>query len=93
VPKDSVAATTASRQLLIEMVAAGVGVGLLPDPLVADRTDVVEVPGFRSKTALLTRNAWLLYVPELKNDARVRAVLPVLARHLGRLRSPRQKLV
>lgn len=83
VPKDRIAASTASRRFLVEMVAAGVGIGLMPAPLAAQRGDIVELTSFRPKTSSLTRNAWLLYLPELRKDPRIAAVVDVLTRHLA----------
>lgn len=83
VPEDRIAVSTASRRFLVDLVAAGAGIGLLPAPLAAQRSDLVEIPSFRSKAAELTRSAWLLYLPELRRDPRVMAAVSVLVRELG----------
>jgi DNA-binding transcriptional LysR family regulator len=82
VPRAKVASSSASRRLLIEMVASGVGIGLLPVPLAEQDPNLVELPAFRARAAELTRPAWLLFAPELRGDARITAVMEVLTRHL-----------
>jgi len=83
VPRERVATASASRRLLVELVAGGVGIGLLPALLADGRSDLVEVRAFRQATAELTRNAWLLYPEQLRGDPRVAAVASVLVRHLA----------
>lgn len=83
VPSERVAAATASRRLFVDLVAAGVGIGLLPAPLADGRPELVEIPSFRASTAGLERPAWLLFAPELRRDARVSAVVRAVARHLS----------
>jgi DNA-binding transcriptional LysR family regulator len=83
VPRERVAAASTSRRLLVDLVAAGVGVGLLPAPLAEGRTDLVELAEYRAKTTSLERNAWLIFSPDLRRDARVKAVVDTLTRHLA----------
>jgi DNA-binding transcriptional LysR family regulator len=83
VPRDRIVAATASRRLLVEMVAGGVGLGLLPAPLAEGRSDLVELEAFRARTNGLTRHAWLLYPETLRRDVRVAAVVGVLVSHLA----------
>jgi DNA-binding transcriptional LysR family regulator len=83
-PRHKIAAATASRRLFVEMVAAGAGIGLLPAPLADSHPDLVEIRSFRPLTAGLQRPAWLLFAPELRDDARVSRVVRALARHLQR---------
>ncbi|MGZ3420094.1 MAG: LysR family transcriptional regulator [Polyangiales bacterium] len=80
VPKDKIAVATASRRLLVDLVSSGAGIGLLPVPL-AD-PNLVEIKSFSAKTTELTRTAWLLTHPDVRDDARVRAVMKTLATHL-----------
>lgn len=82
VPSERVAAATASRRLFVELVAAGVGIGLLPVPLAEGCPELVEIPSFRASTGGLERPAWLLFAPELRHDARVSTVVRVIAKHL-----------
>lgn len=87
VPKTQIAAKTASRRLLVDLVAAGVGIGLLPAPLADGHPELVEIAAYRKKTEALTRPAWLVSSPELRRDARVAAVVRTLVKHL---RAPSQ---
>jgi DNA-binding transcriptional LysR family regulator len=84
VPKHRVAASTASRRLLLEMVSAGVGIGLVPEKLAVGRTDLVRLSQWNGRVAELTRQSWLLFPPALRDDARVKALMSVLTRHLSR---------
>jgi DNA-binding transcriptional LysR family regulator len=83
VPRARVAASSASRLLLVEMVRAGVGLGLLPKPLASAHPELVEVEGFAPSARSLSRPASLLYQPELRGDARVSTVVQVLSRWLS----------
>jgi DNA-binding transcriptional LysR family regulator len=82
VPRDKIALATPSRRLLVDLIAAGVGLGLMPVRLSLDRPELVELRSFRQSTAPLTRPAWLLTHPDLRRDARVSVVMKELARHL-----------
>ncbi|MFT3768515.1 MAG: LysR family transcriptional regulator [Minicystis sp.] len=84
VPRSRIAAATASRRLFVELVAAGVGLGLLPAPLADAHPDLVELTSYKPRTADLERSAWLVFRPELRRDARVATVMKVLTRHLHR---------
>lgn len=84
VPPSKIAAATASRRLLVDLVASGVGIGLLPAPLADPLSGLVELTSYRPLTAALERPAWLLFTPDLRGDARVATVVKVLARHLRR---------
>lgn len=83
-PRDRIVAASASRRLLVDMVAGGVGVGLLPVPLAEGHPDLVELAHYRARTTSLTRTAWLLYSPDLRSDARIAAAARILGRHLAR---------
>ncbi len=84
VPREQIAAATASRRLLVDLIAAGVGIGLMPARLAVDRPELVEVRSFRTSTVALTRPAWLLTHPDLRRDARISVVMKMLAQHLAR---------
>jgi DNA-binding transcriptional LysR family regulator len=83
VPRTRVAVATASRRLHVDLVAAGAGLGLLPTALAAEHPQLVEVASYRPRTAVLARQAWVLFPPELRRDARITAVVKVLARYLS----------
>lgn len=89
VPRTKIAAATASRRLFVDLVAAGVGLGLLPAPLADEHPGLVEVTSYRASTAALQRPAWLLFPPELREDVRVAAVAKALTKHLQRPRAAR----
>ncbi len=82
VPADRIAMSTPSRRLLVDLVASGAGLGLLPAALVADRPDLVELPQYKPLVVDLTRMSWLLMHPEVRRDARVAAVVKVMVEHL-----------
>ena len=82
VPRDRIALATPSRRLLVDLVAAGVGIGLLPARLVTAYPELVELRGYRPSTAPLTRSAWLLTHADLRHDARVALVMKELAKYL-----------
>lgn len=84
VPRGRIAASTASRRLFVDLVAAGVGLGLLPTLLADGHPELVELTAYRASTAALQRPAWLLYPPELRQDVRVAAVMKILSKHLLR---------
>ncbi|MRG97122.1 LysR family transcriptional regulator [Polyangium spumosum] len=84
VPSGKIAAATASRRLFVDLVAAGVGIGLVPAPLAELRSELVELTSYRPLTAGLERPAWLLFPPELRQDVRVSTVAKVVAKHLTR---------
>ncbi|MBL4687628.1 MAG: LysR family transcriptional regulator [Nannocystaceae bacterium] len=82
VDPDSVAVATPSRRAFVDLVAAGLGLGLMPRRLAAMRPELVEVESFRDDVAPLTRPAWLLTHPELAGHVRIKAVLQTFAAHL-----------
>jgi len=82
VPAARIAGATASRRLLVDLVAAGMGLGLLPRRLAKDHPGLVEVTMHKTSVAALTRPAWLVFHPELRRDARVVALVDKLAAHL-----------
>lgn len=81
VPDGAARIVTPSRRLFVDLVAAGVGLGLLPRKLAAAHPDLVEATNHKSGLAALRRPAWALTHPELAGDARVSALMDVLARH------------
>ncbi len=79
---EAVAIATPSRRVFIDMVLAGLGVGLLPRRLAAMHPALVELEEFRAQTDELTRPAWLLTHPELRGSERISVVMATLAEHL-----------
>ena len=57
---------------------------LLPARLAVYHPDLVELKSYSELTAELTRPAWLLTHPDVRDDARVAIVMKVLAEHLRR---------
>ncbi|MBL8741778.1 MAG: hypothetical protein JNK04_11810, partial [Myxococcales bacterium] len=82
VPDARVAIATPSRRLLVDLVASGAGLGLLPVRLAAEVPGLVEVPMYAPLVGELTRSAWLFTNPDVRRDARVVAVSRVLLEHL-----------
>lgn len=82
VPTEAVAVATPSRRVFIDMVAGGLGVGLIPRRLARMHPRLVELEAFRSDAEELTRPAWLLTHPELRGSTRVSVVMRTLAEHL-----------
>lgn len=82
VSTDAVAMATPSRRVFVDMVAGGLGLGLLPRRLAAMHPQLVEVEQYRAQAEELTRPAWLLTHPELRGSARVSVVMRTLAEHL-----------
>ncbi len=82
VPRDRIAVATPSRRLLVDLLLAGVGMGLMPARLVAGKPELVELRAYRASTAPLTRSAWLLTHADLRQDVRVALVMKELAKHL-----------
>jgi DNA-binding transcriptional LysR family regulator len=82
VPADRVALATASRRLFVDLVVAGAGIGLLPTRLLGEHADLVELRGFAPRVAELTRSTWVLTHPDVRHDARVKAVMRVLGAKL-----------
>ncbi|MCE9575955.1 MAG: LysR family transcriptional regulator [Deltaproteobacteria bacterium] len=82
VPRERIALATPSRRLLVDLIGAGVGLGLMATRLAVDRPDLIEVRSYRAAAAPLTVSAWLLTHPDRRKDARVQLVMKELARHL-----------
>ncbi len=82
VPLESVVVATPSRRTFVDLVVAGLGLGLLPRRLARMHPQLVEVTSFRPETESLTRPAWLLTHPELQHHARIAVVMQTLAEHL-----------
>ncbi|HTJ81408.1 MAG TPA: LysR family transcriptional regulator [Polyangiaceae bacterium] len=83
VPADRVALVTSSRRLLVDLVASGAGLGLLPRRLADDDPRLVEVVFQPKSLPALTRTARLVWHPELRDDARVVALVRALTKSLG----------
>ncbi len=79
---ESVAVATPSRRAFVDMVAAGIGLGLLPRRLAALHPQLIEVESYRPDVVDMTRTAWLLTHPELHGHARIAVVMQTLAEHL-----------
>lgn len=73
-----VAAATGSRAAFFELVRAGVGAGVLPKPLAARASELSLIPEHGETLSELDRPAWLLTHPELRHEARIRAVMDAL---------------
>jgi DNA-binding transcriptional LysR family regulator len=76
VPRRNVAAATGSRFAFVELVRAGVGIGVLPLPLADRYPDLQRVSSY--DTSSLDRPAWILTHPELRNHVRVSVVIEAL---------------
>jgi DNA-binding transcriptional LysR family regulator len=83
VPRDRIALATPSRRLLVDLISAGVGLGLMAARLALDRPELIEVRSYRAAAAPLAVSAWLLTHPERRKDARIALILRELARHLA----------
>ncbi|MBL8719501.1 MAG: LysR family transcriptional regulator [Myxococcales bacterium] len=80
-----VAVTSNLLSGVVALVAAGVGVGLLPR-LVAQRTPgLVELEAFREQAAPLERVAWVLTHPDQRKTPRVAALVAALTAALAPL--------
>ena len=84
VPADRIAIASPSRRLLVDLIVAGVGIGLMPARLAEGHPELVEITRHRASTASLTRRAWALTHAEAQKDARVVALMRALATHLAR---------
>lgn len=82
VAPDRVAVTTASRRLFVELLASGVGIGLLPKPLAKRHAELVEISSWKAAVTELRRPAWLLTHPDIKNQARITVTMSLLAQSL-----------
>lgn len=85
VPAARVAMRSPSRRLLVDLVAAGVGVGVLPEPVARLRSELVPITLPGASVGALVRDAWVLHAASRRNDARVRAVVGVLSKHVSAL--------
>ncbi len=72
-----------SRAATTAMLRRGVGVGLMPRRLAELHPELVELESFRESVAVLTHPVWVLFHPERKQNARIRALVDILVEHLG----------
>lgn len=73
-------AARARFSALVEMVAAGIGLGLMPRLLAERHPELVEVPQYRPLVEGLERPVWLLVHPDQRRNPRVAAVMTALQR-------------
>ena len=76
--------STTSPSLYFDMLLQGLGMGLLPDA-VADRLGLVRVPTLSSVAGPAV---WLLWHPDLRHNARVRALSGFLAESFAKIGTP-----
>ena len=76
--------SSTSVSLYFEMLLNGLGIGLVPD-VIADRLELVRVPDLDSREG---PNLWLLWHPDLRDNARVRALSGFLAESFARMTKP-----
>jgi DNA-binding transcriptional LysR family regulator len=69
---------------LVALVAAGVGVGLMPRAIAAPHRALCEVP-VEASTAKLERTVWLLTHPDLRKTARVALLMRAIAGRFERV--------
>lgn len=72
-------AARASFHAVVELCAAGVGLGLMPRRLAALHPSLSELPEFAALAAKLERTAWLLAHPDERRTPRVIALMDALA--------------
>ncbi|MFO0722732.1 MAG: LysR family transcriptional regulator [Myxococcota bacterium] len=77
----------APRLAMLEMVRAGLGIGLLPRAVAALDPALVEVGSWRARCSHLLRIAWILSHPESRKSARISAVVGALTEALERVES------
>ncbi len=75
----AVALATGSRTAMMRFVLDGLGVALLPRPQAQRYPELVEVEELSAKARELRRDAWLLVHPDMRHDARVRALADALS--------------
>jgi len=82
VPSEAVAVATPSRRSFMDLVNAGVGIGLIPRRLAALHPQLVEVERLSIASAEVQRTAWLLTHPEIHGHARIAVVMRTLGEQL-----------
>jgi DNA-binding transcriptional LysR family regulator len=75
---ERVVATTGSVPTLAQLLRAGMGIAVFPDRLGRDDPELVELARYRASLEPLSRTAWLLTHPELRDVQRVRVVMDAL---------------
>ena len=72
-------AARAPFHALVELCAAGMGLGLMPRAIAARHPHLVELREFAPKLGALERTAWLLCHPDQRRTARVVALMNAVA--------------
>ena len=73
-----VAAASSLLTGMVELVAGGVGVGLMPRMIAARRPGLIEVEKYRALAGSLERMAWVLIHPDQKKNPRVTTLVTAL---------------
>jgi DNA-binding transcriptional LysR family regulator len=73
-------AVRAPFHALVELCAAGIGLGLMPRKVAARHPALVELTEFAQSTQSLERTAWLLAHPDQRKTPRVVALMDALAK-------------
>lgn len=73
---------------LVSLVAAGIGLGLMPRVLARPHPQLIELPEFRPRVGGLERSVWALTHPDLRKNARVLAVMNALAKAFDSVKQP-----
>ena len=80
---DAIAVATGSRLAMFALLRRGLGVGLIPRSIAALYPELLELEEYRESARSLRRIAWLLIHPEMRADARVRALSKSLSTLAG----------
>lgn len=72
-------AARAPFHALVELCAAGMGLGLMPRAIAARHSHLIELREFAPKLGALERTAWLLCHPDQRRTARVVALMNAVA--------------
>lgn len=72
-------AVRAPFHALVELCAAGVGLGLMPRLIAAQHPSLVEVPEYAATTTRLDRVVWLLTHPDRRHTPRIATLMAALS--------------